>query len=96
MITNKMIVAKANEVRPQLDDTMEPIKRLIDNHDLVFAVWQDRSQPDGVGTQIIKGRKTLTEVFTSGQSARVRWTAIPCIEEAQAVALQQVLGDTYQ
>jgi hypothetical protein len=65
----------------------------MDAADLVFAVWQDRTQPDGVGLRVVKGIPLLGEVFTTQQTKGVSWQAIPCIEEAQAVALQQVLGD---
>jgi hypothetical protein len=56
MLTKESIVAKANEVlRSELDARTERIKRLIVGHDLVFAVWQDPTEHDGVGTRIIKG-----------------------------------------
>lgn len=54
MLTTAIIVAKANEVLRKLDGTMEPIKCLIADNELVFAVWQDRAERDGIETQIIK------------------------------------------
>ena len=95
MITKQMIVQRANEVRGQLDDTTAPIERLMNDHDVVVAVWQDPDEPDGVGTYVVKGRKLLAETHLSGQSRGVEWTAIPCIEYEQAVALEQMLGNKY-
>jgi hypothetical protein len=93
MITTEMIVEKANEVRLLLDGAMAQIQRLINDNDLVFAVWQDRTAPQGVGTDIIKGRKLLAEISLSGQPRTLKWTAIPCVEYEQAVALRQYIGD---
>jgi hypothetical protein len=41
------------------------VKKNIDANDLVVAVWQDPSEPLGVGTLIIKGRRLLREVIAT-------------------------------
>jgi hypothetical protein len=47
------IVAKANEVSELLvDGRFEPVRALVDANELVYAVWQDEEEPDGVGTMI--------------------------------------------
>ena len=61
MITNEIIVHKANQVGPILDGTMAPVRRLVNDNDLVVPVWQDLSEPEGVGTFIIRESRRWTK-----------------------------------
>jgi hypothetical protein len=89
----KEIVERANENMRLIDDTTDSVKRIMDAADLVYAIWQDPTKPLGVGIRVVKGLPILGEIITTGKTETVRWQAIPCNDEAQAIALQQVLGD---
>lgn len=51
--------AKAEENLARNDGTTEPIKKIIAGSDLVLAIWQDVSQPHGIGYLVIKGESLL-------------------------------------
>jgi hypothetical protein len=55
-------VAKANENNSIMDGTIEPVKEIKSASDLVLAVWQDLSEPDGVGMLVVKGQALLRQV----------------------------------
>lgn len=86
-------VSVANEVRRHLTGDFAEVQALVDHHTIVFAVWQDRSEPDSVGYLIVKGQQLLREIIASGKSLEVAWTAIPCFCAEQAHALLQVAGE---
>ena len=56
------IVACANENAAVLDGSMAPIHGILDASDLVFCVWQDATEPDGVGMMIVKGKRRLEAI----------------------------------
>ena len=88
------IVEMANAVQPLLDGSMQPIEALLNANDIVFAVWQGADEPDGVGFRVVKGQRRLMAITTSNKAEPLKMTAIPCISLEQAVALQQVAGET--
>jgi hypothetical protein len=45
-----------------------PVKRIIAENDLVFGVWPDLAEPDGIGVHIIKGKRRLRSI-ASGADA---------------------------
>jgi hypothetical protein len=85
-------IANANDV--QMDGTMAPVKRIISENEVVFAVWQDETQPHGVGVHPVKGGQKLREILADGPSgATHRVSAIKCVDLNQALALEQSLGE---
>ena len=68
-------------------------KRIADN-DVVFAVWQNASEPHGVGYRLVKGQHLLRESMASGMSVSVSITGIKCIDAEQAEALARAEGET--
>lgn len=87
------IVAMANEFRHRMDGTTEPIKEAMAENDIVFGVWQDATEPDGVGIHVIKGHRRVVEIASGTAAAEVKVTAIPCECAEQAVAAQRILGE---
>jgi hypothetical protein len=85
-------VRVANEVRETLTGDFREIEDLIVHHDIVVAIWQDSTEPDGVGMLVIKGQQRLREISTD-EPQKVSFTAIPCIEFEQAEALRQRAGE---
>jgi hypothetical protein len=100
-LTTTLIVETANGVfrsLARLEDKHQGrvrlIKRLVEHAELAFGVWQDPTEPEGVGMLVVKGREVLERMqICPDGSRRVRWTAIPCIEAEQAVALRDFIGD---
>ena len=90
-----LIVEMANHlaVSGLLDGTMTPVRKLFDTHDLVWAVWHDSNEPDGVGTLIVKGERVLQTIVAEHMVKEVAMTAVPCTCAEQAVALKELFGE---
>ena len=66
----RKVVAAANEFAKVLTGDFAQVRALIEEHPLVFAVWQDASEVDRVGMMLIKGQQLLREVIASGEAPR--------------------------
>jgi hypothetical protein len=86
------LVNMANANEKVMDGSMEPVKRIAAEADVLFAVWQDPEEEYGVGYLIVKGEKLLKSIVTSGDDKHARINAIKCIEKEQAVALKRLIG----
>ena len=89
----RRLVDLANRNEETMDGTLEPVRRILAEGDVVFAVWQDRAQEYGVGYLVVKGAKLLKEILASQTTQVGRISAVKCICEEQAIALKRVLGD---
>ena len=87
------ILQKAAEVGPTLDEDMNKVISLVNDHELVWAVWQDVTEQGGVGSLIVKGIAQLEQTASGGEKMQMTWTAIPCNDYEQAEALRLVCGD---
>jgi hypothetical protein len=67
----------------------ELIWKIVDENEVVFAIWQDETKPRNVGWRCVKGTDRLGEIACTGNAATVRTSAISCKGEAQAVALEE-------
>jgi hypothetical protein len=91
------LVTMSNKVQKQLseisgEDAFQAIKGLVEDADVVFALWQDKSETNGVGVLMIKGDPNLLETIASGR-ATCKIAAIPCTERAHAEAARASLGN---
>lgn len=86
------VVNLANQNNALLDGTMGPVRKILDDHDVVVAVWQDRLARDGVGTLVVKGDNIVRDAFATGIECRL--SAIPCKNVEQALALKEMCGAT--
>lgn len=84
--------AKANDAL--MDGTVEPVKRIIDSNDVVFALWPERRHPYGFETMVIKGQVHLARIaaMTCGE-VPLKTSAITCENYEMAIAARNVLGD---
>ena len=89
----RRLVDLANRNEEAMDGTAEPVRSIVAEGDLVFAVWQDPEEEYGVGGLAIKGAKLLKEIAASQTPQGIRVSAVKCTCEEQAIALKQVLGD---
>ena len=98
------LVDYANANKELMDGTTEPLKRILNENDLVFGVWMNVREPDGVGTTIIKGLNRLEAIAASGKPAPagtvafqpppdLRISAISCPSADHAEACRITLGD---
>jgi hypothetical protein len=89
----RCLVDLANRNEAIMDGTIEPVRRLVAEGDVVFAVWQDPNEQYGVGFLVVKGEKLLKEFVASRTAHAIGYSALKCICADQAIALKQVLGD---
>jgi hypothetical protein len=92
------LVESANEHRARIR-SMSPtramlyVEEILAESDVVYGVWSDPSEDDGVGTWLVKGRSLLRDIEVRKTAATVRTSAVPCDCLEQAAALQRTLGD---
>jgi len=84
----RRLVELANVNDAAMDGTMGSVLEIIADNEVVYGVWQDPTEPDGVGTLIIKGANFVHEIAASGKTQECRLTAIKCIAAEQAEALR--------
>lgn len=84
-----MIVNMANDNQSRITEDFATVQALIDSHEIVMAVWQDRSQP-GVDYLVVKGAQRLAQGLHDNVTFQARMTAILCNDAAQAMALRMV------
>jgi hypothetical protein len=89
------VVAMANKHQAAMAtmperERMDYVRKVVDEADLVWGVWQDGADP---AMDVIKGKHALADVLASGQSRQMRIDAIPCINYEQMVAARWMLGD---
>ena len=89
----RRLVDLANRNEETMDGTTEPVRRIVTEGDVVFAVWQDPDEEYGVDYVVVKGAKLLKEIVASQNAQVMRIDAVKCTCTEQAIALQQVLGD---
>jgi hypothetical protein len=91
----RALLQKANEfaAMPDSERTSDNVKRLISAAEVVFCVFHDVSEPDGVGHRVVKGQGRLVETADGGAQEQVRQIVIPCQNLEEANALQKLLGE---
>ena len=73
--------------RDLMDGTTGPIKRLIDEGDVVYGVWPDAIKPHGIDYGVLKGGELLEK--DSGQVVvLLRETVVPCQSRDQALRIR--------
>jgi hypothetical protein len=69
------------------------IGRLVRESTMVFGVWRDSHEPDGVGLQIIKGDEVLVPLDGFIMPEPIKIAAIPCVGLEQAAAARSAWMD---
>jgi hypothetical protein len=73
--------------RDLMDGTAGPIRRLIDEGDVVYGVWPDAIKPHGIDYGVLKGGELLEKA--SGQIVvLLRETVVPCQHRDQALRIR--------
>jgi hypothetical protein len=71
------------------------VAKIFAEAELVFGVWDDPQQPEGIGYRLIKGRDLLSrEKDAVAVQVDEPWRigAVPCLDEKNAVAIQELFG----
>jgi hypothetical protein len=99
------IIEAANANEKLMDGTTEPVTRILEENDVVFAVWQDPAAENGVSTLLLKGVHRLSAIASEASSAPVgthqlkrgsqvlRWSAVKVLDREMAMAAKQTLGE---
>lgn len=87
------LIEMANQNNEEMTGSMDEVRQIISDNELVFAVWQDASKPYGVGLLIVKGNDLFRNCIASGTPIEVRVSAISCVEYEGAVALIRACGE---
>jgi hypothetical protein len=88
----EFVVQRADENQAVMDGTIEPVLSIMDNADIVLAIWQDKDQPNGIGQRVVKGHLLLQRCEATNQSISLKTTKLTgiwCVQEAQAAALEK-------
>ena len=88
-----LMVDLANANDAKMDGTMEPVERIIADNDVVFALWQDETEPHCAGMLLVKGQKLLLQAVAKDKPVEAEISAIKCIDADQAEALLQLYGE---
>jgi hypothetical protein len=89
----KTLVSMANDLIEALRDLPEHkrlgiIKRKITDSDVVMAIWNDPSDPSGVGYILLKGQDIARQAAAENRGVKAqRFAAMPCNGEEHAFAL---------
>ena len=73
--------------RDLMDGTADPIRRLIDEGDIVYGVWPDAIKPHGVDYGVLKGGELL-EKGSGRVVVLLRETVVPCQSRDQALRIR--------
>ena len=69
--TKRDMVEFVNAHFPEDDEPVMSVREILDNSDVVFGLWQDPEEPDGVGMYVIKGKNLMRDVARK-RGAKVR------------------------
>jgi hypothetical protein len=70
--------------RELTDGTAGPIERLIEQGDVVYGVWLDKTKPRGIDFEVLKG----IEVLEKRRTGFIRKTVVPCGSREQAIRIR--------
>ena len=70
--------------RQLMDGTAGPIENLIEQGDVVYGVWLDKTNPAGIDFEVLKGIGFLKK----GQTSDIRKTVVPCGSREQAIRIR--------
>jgi hypothetical protein len=89
----EQIVEDANHNKAVSGSGPTVVKKLIQGANIAIGIWQDAAEPNGVGWHVIKGRRHLANITSSGVPAGLKVTGIPCTCVEQAIAAEDAFGD---
>jgi hypothetical protein len=96
--TRTDLITQANDHRERMRglsaaETGALVKRVIEESDVVWGVFPDKSRPDGAGLHLIKGKRSVGDVVAPAEAARLLVSAVPCVARGHAVSAERMWGD---
>ena len=92
-LTKQEMVDFINDHFFDFDRPTISVREIFHKNDVVFGLWQNSSEPDGVGMCVIKGQNAIRESMASGKGASVRMAALPFETAEDAREAEEVFGD---
>jgi hypothetical protein len=84
LIAHLIAVADGND-QFFMDGTDGPIRDMLNSFDLMFAIWRDASEADGIGVLLLEGRRRVAAIVAGGQTGtRLNTTAFWCKNSNEA------------
>ena len=71
------LVAAANANGARIDGDFAQVRAIVDGAPVVYGVWQDATEADGIGLMIIKGHSLLRSIIADRNTLSVSIAAIP-------------------
>ena len=75
------------------DQRMGVVLSILDEADVVVAIWRDQKQPRGVGHRVVTGQRLMPKSIERMEPIPTKLTGIWCVGEGQAAALEQTYID---
>jgi hypothetical protein len=87
-----MAVDMANQNEELMDGTTVPVKAVIAQGEIVFAVWQDPTRVCGIGLLLLKGASALRGTMAGTHPKNLRITGVKVDNFEMAVAANLNFG----
>jgi hypothetical protein len=92
----RKLIAINNQFTPRLSGSIDEFLSVLDA-DILYAVWRDPAEPDGVGMRFVKGQALARLIGAGNAAVKPRPSkAIVCADAEEAQALIDVAGDKGQ
>ena len=73
--------------------TFDYVEDIVESSEVVFGLWHDDNEPNGIGMYVIKGSREMQAATVEKQDVKFRTDAVPCVSLEQAIAAKQMFGD---
>ena len=85
---NQSIIREADK-----DQRVGALLSVLDEADIVVAIWRDQNQPRGVGYRVVTGQLLMEKSIEREEPIPAELTGIWCVGEEQAADLEQTYLD---
>jgi hypothetical protein len=86
--------ANAEAMRAMTNEAaFDHVQGIVESAEVVFGVYQDENEPDGIGVCMIKGSWQMRAATVEKQVGKLKIDALPCASREQAIAAKQMFGD---
>jgi len=92
------IIRKADENQSTLrevdkDQRFGVVLSILDESDIVVAIWRDQNQTRGVGCRVVTGQLLMRKSIEEKEPIPAKLTGIWCVGDEQAASLEQIYLD---
>ena len=92
------IIRKADENQSLIreadnDQRLGVLLSILDEADIVCAIWRDQNRPRGVGYRVVTGQLLMRKSIEEKEPIPAKLTGIWCVGDEQAASLEQTYLD---